>query len=259
MKSYLLLWNPEKYEYDELPKFMDEIRSKGSVKDRWSTGNTKSIKEGDRVFFIKLATEPKGIIGYGVASSDSYEGIHWEDNNKKANYIDVNFYILEETPIIDEDTLKEIYPKNMFWTPLASGINIPDNIANTLEAILYEIDKYKPVFEKTDIYKERKRIKSECETWERNQNARQTCLDKYGYSCSVCGYNFEKVFGEIGRGCIEVHHLSPLSAIDKEHIVNPISDLRPICSNCHTMAHYKRPAHLPYSIEELKDIIKNNS
>lgn len=66
--------------------------------------------------------------------------------------------------------------------------------------------------------------------FERNLKAREECLKHYGCKCSVCGFDFEKEYGEIGRGFIEVHHIVPLSSIRDEYIVDPISDLRPLCS-----------------------------
>ena len=72
---------------------------------------------------------------------------------------------------------------------------------------------------------------------ERNQKLRQVCLDKYGYVCQCCGIDFEKVYGEIGREFIEVHHLFPISQTEGEHDLNPEKDLIPLCSNCHSMIH----------------------
>ncbi len=95
--------------------------------------------------------------------------------------------------------------------------------------------------------------------FERNPTARQECLDYYGLTCRVCGFNFEEAFGLIGKGFIHVHHLKPLSKIKKGYIVNPIKDLIPICPNCHSMIHKNNP---PYKVEKLKAIIqshKNNN
>ena len=46
----------------------------------------------------------------------------------------------------------------------------------------------------------------------------------------ICDYqfsynDFEKVYGELGRHFIEVHHKIPLSKIGKNYIVNPKKDL----------------------------------
>lgn len=38
--------------------------------------------------------------------------------------------------------------------------------------------------------------------------------------------------------------------------IDPISDLRPVCPNCHAMLHKKNP---PYTIDELREIIHQNS
>ena len=85
--------------------------------------------------------------------------------------------------------------------------------------------------------------------YERNPDARQACIDHYGYSCFVCGFNFENEYGELGKNFIHVHHLRPLADIRVNYVVNPIDDLRPICPNCHAMIHRRK---IPLSIEELK-------
>ena len=87
--------------------------------------------------------------------------------------------------------------------------------------------------------------------YERNQKARQLCLQKYGYKCCVCGFDFEEFYGDIGIGYIEVHHIKPLNEISKEYIVDPVNDLRPICPNCHSMLHKAN-----ITVENLKDIVE---
>ncbi|MDD3468721.1 MAG: hypothetical protein PHE53_01930 [Thermoguttaceae bacterium] len=47
--------------------------------------------------------------------------------------------------------------------------------------------------------------------YERDPLARAVCIQKYGTVCVVCGFDFEKAYGERGRGFIHVHHLTPLS------------------------------------------------
>lgn len=70
--------------------------------------------------------------------------------------------------------------------------------------------------------------------------------------CCVCGFNFEKIYGEIGVGYIEVHHLKPLNEINEKYQVDPVKDLRPVCPNCHAMLHKAN-----VSIDELIIIIRN--
>lgn len=75
-----------------------------------------------------------------------------------------------------------------------------------------------------------------------------------GYICKVCGFVFEKVYGEWGKDYIEIHHIKPISSVG-EQIVNPDTDLIPFCSNCHRMIHRKKDRVL--SIEELKSMISS--
>lgn len=72
---------------------------------------------------------------------------------------------------------------------------------------------------------------------ERNPQLRAACIRHYGAVCQVCGFDFEAAYGAIGHNFIEVHHKWPLSAIADEHQVDPVRDLVPLCSNCHSMIH----------------------
>ena len=85
---------------------------------------------------------------------------------------------------------------------------------------------------------------------QRNQKARQQCLEASGYKCYICGFNFEETYGEIGKGFLEVHHIKPLATYDDEHPI-PLSELCALCSNCHSMVHRKKEV---LDVEELKRI-----
>ena len=56
--------------------------------------------------------------------------------------------------------------------------------------------------------------------------------------CEVpgCGFDFERTYGEVGRGYAHVHHLLPLSDGD-ENRPTRLADLAVICANCHAMVH----------------------
>ena len=92
-------------------------------------------------------------------------------------------------------------------------------------------------------------------TYERNPHARKKCVAFYGYGCSVCNFDFGKVFGDLGKGFIHVHHLKQLAEVGQEYQLDPIEDLRPVCPNCHAMLHRRKPA---LSIEELKQLRKSS-
>jgi 5-methylcytosine-specific restriction protein A len=70
----------------------------------------------------------------------------------------------------------------------------------------------------------------------------------------ACGFDFEEVYGEIGKNFIEVHHVKPLYSKDEEVEVDPKTDLICLCPNCHRMVHRYKDKVL--SLSELKEILK---
>ncbi|MEQ1947648.1 MAG: HNH endonuclease [Bryobacteraceae bacterium] len=87
---------------------------------------------------------------------------------------------------------------------------------------------------------------------ERDSSARKRCIQYFGAICIVCGFDFGRTYGDIGSGFIHVHHLNPLASAKGRRTVNPETDMRPVCPNCHEMLHRRNP---PFTIEELKSKI----
>lgn len=91
-------------------------------------------------------------------------------------------------------------------------------------------------------------------SYERNQKLRGQAVILHGTTCSVCGFNFEKVYGKWGEGYIQVHHLKPLAENKTEMEINAKDDLTVLCANCHSMIHRKKDKVL--SIAELKSLLQ---
>jgi predicted HNH restriction endonuclease len=71
--------------------------------------------------------------------------------------------------------------------------------------------------------------------------AKSRFRSRYGkLFCEVCGFDFEAVYGELGRDFIEAHHTVPVSQLD-EASKTSVSDIALVCSNCHRMLHRRRP------------------
>jgi predicted HNH restriction endonuclease len=66
--------------------------------------------------------------------------------------------------------------------------------------------------------------------------------------CEVCDFDFEKVFGKIGKGFCEIHHKKPLSERTKNQKTKA-TDLSVLCSNCHRIIHRTEPI---WSISKLR-------
>ncbi len=71
--------------------------------------------------------------------------------------------------------------------------------------------------------------------------------------CEICGFDFEKKYGIIGKSFIEAHHTIPVSEMKPNHITK-IEDIALLCSNCHSMVHIKRPW---LTMKKLTTLIKN--
>ncbi|MEI8203060.1 MAG: HNH endonuclease [Bacteroidota bacterium] len=272
ISSFLFTWNPQKWNWNDLQESIEHLDNVGYTVRRWSCGNSKNIKKGDRVFLVRLGEEPKGIMGSGYAKSSYYVAPHWDGTQgETANYIDIEFDILinpDKNILFDKNDLDKVDPnKIQQWFPQQSGISLKPEILSLLESNWFDFvreNKYigngfvsnDVISDETESFMEGKSKEVTQTRYERNPQARKTCLRHHGYSCQICEFNFGKTFGEIGNGFIHVHHINAIAGIGKEYEIDPKNDLIPVCPNCHAMIHSKRPA---FTIDEIKERIKTTA
>ncbi|MBT3750419.1 MAG: HNH endonuclease, partial [Bacteroidetes bacterium] len=151
------------------------------------------------------------------------------------------------------------------WTPQSSGIEIHTEFVDHLEQTWFDFIGSQKELNKSDVSLKENDIAVFAEggpnqimvtKYERNPYARKACIEHYGPSCFVCGFNFYDHYGKIGEDFIHVHHLFQLSKVGEDSLIDPIKDLRPVCPNCHAMIHKRKEA---YSIDEIKALIKDKS
>src|ERR1035437_3104647 len=58
--------------------------------------------------------------------------------------------------------------------------------------------------------------------------------------CQICSFDFEKIYGKVGKDFIEGHHTIAVSEMSPDHKTKP-EDIAMLCSNGHKMVHKKRP------------------
>lgn len=91
--------------------------------------------------------------------------------------------------------------------------------------------------------------------YERSAKLREQAIKIHGTKCKICGFDFGKKYGFVGKDYIEIHHIKPLYKSEAPKEINPRVDLIPVCSNCHRMLHRKKgTVLLP---DELSTIIRN--
>lgn len=281
--AFLFIWNPEKWSKWTDPnngpyieKNIEELKTTGKVTLLWSCRSHKSIRPGDRAFFAKVGSTPRGIFASGTVVSEPFLSKHWSGENNDVPGVLIEFDVLlnpEKEPILSLDlrtlfSLKNYKPKtnenisNRNWSPQSSGISIRHETVEKLEKTWFDFlrtqnihnNPFSTYSDKTQAFIEGSATQVLQTRYERNIYARNECLNLYGYSCSVCNFDFEKFYGNLGFKFIQVHHLTQVATIKQEYQVNPVQDLRPVCPNCHSMLHKQSP---PLTIDELKEIIKN--
>lgn len=109
------------------------------------------------------------------------------------------------------------------------------------------------ITDELDIFYEGAKRQISVNVYERNPYARKKCIEHYGAICYICGYSFQMYYGDGFKDKINIHHIKPLYEINEEYEVDPISDLIPICPNCHFVIHSRIPA---YKISEVKEMMK---
>src|SRR5580765_6817525 len=253
MASFLYAWNPKKWDWYDIDHAIDCVIQNERYDTDWSCLSSKMVRIGDRFCFKRLGEEPKGIIGCGYISSKAFPMFHWDpvkaSEGKKISITELFFKALAKEPIIKLGYLKKRYP-TYNWTPQGSGFSLPDSIADDLFAIIQGNESFS--FDENDErqvlkYSEGKPKKITTWTYDRSTEARNACVDHYGPICNVCGFQFSTRYGNWGENYIEVHHVNPIADIKKEYKIDPVKDLRPVCSNCHKMLHRRKP---PISIQE---------
>jgi 5-methylcytosine-specific restriction protein A len=88
--------------------------------------------------------------------------------------------------------------------------------------------------------------------YERDRRNRAAAIAIHGVNCKGCGMSFSERYGDIGFGFIEIHHVVPVSKMPEGYMVDPVQDLVPLCSNCHSVVHRVDP---PMSVESLQQIL----
>lgn len=79
-------------------------------------------------------------------------------------------------------------------------------------------------------------------------------------NCQVCEFSFYEKYGELGKGFIEAHHLSPLNETGERKTT--AKDIALLCSNCHKMIHLgisQFEDNKLMTIEELKEIMREKN
>lgn len=132
--------------------------------------------------------------------------------------------------------------------------DINDNalLENHTKALIGALEALLNLAEEELFYVEGAEIKVHSKRLERSRALRDKAVEIHGTKCAICGFSFKDKYGIVGDGFIHIHHIESL-ADTGERLVNPATDLIPVCPNCHAMLHKQHPPFLP---KELINFLK---
>lgn len=205
---------------------------------------------------MHLGREPKGIVSSGVTTREPAPGPHWDTSKlgEDAWYAEFVPELLldpRQQPPLDPRVSQSALVREYNWTPQASGIAIPDDVAEAMlaewfaftdgvVATLGEADEELSALEgeaRARMVRHRSRERAL-----RSAKLASTRAANGGrLACEVpgCGFDFEQQYGDLGAGFAEVHHLNMLA--ESGVVRTSLSDLAVVCSNCHRMIHSRTP------------------
>ena len=263
MTAIILGWNPDSWNRWNYPAAVERVAATGQHLERWSVGRHQEIAAGTDAWLLLQGDRGRGLIGHGVVLSAQPEpGPHSLDprealTDRTTLYVQVAFdSLLPPGEQIAVDVLKEAVPGIPWDGDHATALCDDPADEAAIRALWRDLGAAPgadPVRPAPGTCPQHAVTRVEVNRYEQDPDARRACIAHHGTSCAACGFSFEQKYGEIGRDFIPVHHLVPVSQLGSSYELDPISDLIPLCANCHAMAH--QGVGTPRTVAELRRII----
>jgi 5-methylcytosine-specific restriction protein A len=258
---FILTWHPQHFLWEANGGYEEAIRATAGGQpwpDNWTVGVRRGgISAGDRALLYRQRRN-RGLVASGTFTSGVQTGPHWEDATRTVRLAHLHWdTVLDYEDRVPVEILRAEIPEVKWDRIQGSGISVPASAAPRL-AGLWARHTSMLIFRspdeprRTDVqaFPEGAVNRVEVNRYERDPRARKRCLDHYGYRCAVCRFSFEDCYGPLGKDYIHVHHTLELSKVPPGYHVDPVSDLVPVCPNCHAMIH--RAPGRALTVEELK-------
>lgn len=230
------------------------------------------LTEGTAVLYYKGKMTNKAFSDQRLSASPHYFGVarigkvHADENSTRGDLFAVieGFRRFESAvPIkLDGEYLEQIPEKlkSNYWR---NGVRFIDQMVfddicsraklQVEQAFDFSLIDSAQEFETSVIGTEGKKIAYYGVRYERSPKLRLQAIAIHGLRCKACDFDFEKAYGAHAKGFIHVHHVKPISEFDEDQVVDPATDLIPLCANCHAIVH-RKPQQL-LSVEQLKGLL----
>lgn len=254
MTAVILAWNPDRWHDWDYEAVRKQVTETGQFLRSWTAGGNQNIPLEADAWLLLQGRLGRGLIGHGRILSEPY-AIEGEASLQ----IDVAFdAFLPFGEQIAPEILMDAVPGVRWEAVPGSGVTIDPSEELGVRLLWSELGPAPmadPTLPAPGTYPEEALSRVEANRYERNPEARRACLAHHGTACAACGFSFEITYGEIGKDFIHVHHIVPVSQLGADYVLDPVTDLVPLCANCHAMAHHG--VSIPRTVAELRRIISS--
>ncbi|MDR7081179.1 5-methylcytosine-specific restriction protein A [Arthrobacter ginsengisoli] len=267
MTAIILGWNPDRWNDWNYASVVDRVAASGLHVEPWSVGH-RNISAGTDVWLLLQGGHGRGLIGHGVVvSRQPGAGPHSIATDEAApdqtmpdetpTYVQLVFdALLPAGEQIAVAVLKDALPGIPWDSDDAPVLGVEPGEEAPIRALWHDFGPPPgpdPTRPGPGTYPQDAVTRVVVNRYEQDPDARRACIAHFGSSCAACGFSFEQKYGEIGIDFIPVHHIVPASQLGGSYELDPITDLIPLCANCHAMAH--QGVGTPRTVAELRRII----
>lgn len=258
MAAVILVCDPARLQRWDYRAVVEQVADSGRFLDRWRTGFCPGIVPGTEAWLLLQGSNDagSGLAGHGHVMSEPYRAAAGGDPDTTGWFFAVAFdSMLPFGEQIRPGTTGEAFPRDL-WEA-AHGRSLVA-LPASFEPVLHRLWRScgPTTTDRTEVvpgtFPPGVVSNVQVNRFERDADARRACLAFHGTSCGACGFSFEATYGETGTGMTAVHHIVPPAMLDSGYQLDPITDLIPLCQNCHAMAHSTNP---PQTVSELRHII----
>lgn len=263
MTAIILGWNPDRWNDWNYADAVERVAATGLHLERWSVGRHRNIAAGTDAWLLLQGDHGRGLIGHGVVVSAQPEASPHPITSDEAapdhasQSVQVAFdALLPPGEQIAVDVLTEALPGVPWDSEDAIGLSVEpaeEAMIRTLWRDFGPPPGADPTQPGPGTYPQNAVTRVVVNRYEQDPDARRACIAHHGSSCAACGFSFEQRYGEIGMDVIPVHHLVPVSQLGSSYQLDPVTDLIPLCANCHAMVH--QGVGTPRTVAELRRII----
>ncbi|WP_240720789.1 HNH endonuclease [Pseudarthrobacter sp. NamE2] len=253
----ILGWDTSRRDRWDYRDVVEHVATYGRVLQRWQVGAYRDIRLDTEAWLLAAGSTDasSGLIGHGTVESEPYDPSQpGEPGNTWC--VTVAFdALLALGDQVRPDVLREAVPGVDWATAAYSVTALPPEAEPALRRLWRDQgpEVYGPARLVPGTYPSHAVSSAAVNRYEQDPDARRVCLAFHGTACAACGFSFEASYGSIGEGFMEVHHTVPVSLLDSGYALDAVTDLVPLCANCHAMAH--RGAGTPRTVQELRNIL----